>query len=331
MAQFEVDPDSLSAAGRVAERQAGHLAATRHYVADVCGRTGAFSGVLSIFAGSYREALDNALTGLEDSTAVAGRVRSAFDGCAADYVASDRSVYERFGRVFGDEVALPPYQPPGSGSAFPGGPVGEPDAPAGEEDGKPFGLARLPDLVDKPLGRAVPGPDGRLPAGLDPRSAASRQVLRYLRTRGEYDRYRELRAQGLSPAQAFDATRPSVDSLADTRVHDLMEQHRQQAYDDAYAHALGDGHDPDSARRIAGDAAADAHHQDAVDHGRRRDVLDAAGTYHEAYHQAADVVSNATKLAEDVQQLEETGRDLDDYAAFEDAADDDSAQTWAGR
>ena len=96
MTGFEVDPDSLSAAAALAERQHGHLSTTAGYVDHVCGRTGAFSGVLNLFRGSYEQTLQHARQGLTDSQTVAGKVRDSMTGSREAYLTQDRHVYATF-------------------------------------------------------------------------------------------------------------------------------------------------------------------------------------------------------------------------------------------
>ena len=51
-----VDPDALLAGAEVARRQHAHLQRTSDYISDACSQFGAFSGVLNLFEGQYREA-----------------------------------------------------------------------------------------------------------------------------------------------------------------------------------------------------------------------------------------------------------------------------------
>ena len=332
MVHFEVDPDSLLAAGTVADRQLDHVAATDGYIADVCSKTGAFSGVLQIFVGSYQETLEHARKGMKDSQTVAGKVRDSFKACSQDYVKSDHAVYRTFDKIFGDEMALPPYVAPGSGDTAPGGPTSGPGSPKDAKDDDPFGLPSAPPWLKDPFDRVVPGPKtDDLPPWLDPRTAAKDSIVRTLHTKADYDDYMAYRAQGYTAEQARDMVRPDVDTIADTRVHDQMEARRQDAYDNAYDQAIIDGKSPDEARQAASDASSEQHHADSVDHQNRRDALDAAGTYKGAYDQVSGLIDHTQSIVDHTQQLQETTDDIGDYDDYEGQDDDRSAQDWATR
>ena len=331
MVHFEVDPDSLVAAGKVADRQLDHISRVQGYIGDVCSRTEAFSGVLQIFVGSYQETLQHAGKGMRDSQTVAGKVRDAFDACSEQYVAGDRAAYKTFQRLFGDEMALPPYAAPGSGRTAPGGPASTPGAPGTDPDGDSSKLPKAPPWLNDPFDRAVPGEKTKLPPWLDPRAAAKDKVLLTLHTRADYDEYTALRAQGYTAEQAQDLVRPDVNTIADTYVHDQMESRRQEAYQNAYDQAILDGKSPSEARGAANDAAAAQHHRDAVDHQHRGDILDAAGTYKGAYDQTAALVDHTQSIVEHTEQLDETVDDLHDYDDYESRDEDRSAQDWASR
>jgi hypothetical protein len=330
MVHFEVDPDSLIAAGEVADRQLDHVAKAAGYIGDVCSRTEAFSGVLQLFLGSYQETLEHANKGMRDSQAVAGKVRDAFKACSQQYVASDRSVYRTFDKIFGDEMALPPYVAPGGGDTTPAGPTSAPGAPGTKDDDDPFKLPKAPPWLNDPAGRVMPGPKpDDLPPWLDPRAAAKDHILLSMHTKADYDEYMALRAQGYSAQDAQDMVRPDVDTIADTHVHDQMETRRQDAYDNAYDQAILEGKDPDEARQLASDASSEQHHGDAVDHQNRQDILDAGGTYKGLYDQGSALVDNTQSIIDHAEQLDETTDDLGEYDDYENQDDDRSAQNWA--
>ena len=331
MVRFEVDPDSLVAAGEVADRQLDHISRVQGYIGDVCSRTDAFSGVLQIFLGSYQETLEHAGKGMRDSQTVAGKVRDAFDACSEQYVAGDRAAYKTFHKLFGDEMALPPYVAPGSGQTTPGGPTSTPGAPGTDRDDDSSKLPKTPPWLNDPFDRVVPGEKTELPPWLDPRAAAKDKVLLTLHTKADYDEYIALRAQGYTAEQAQDMVRPDVNTIADTYVHDRMESRRQAAYQSAYDQAILDGKSPSEARDAAGDAAAQQHHGDAVDHQHRGDILDAAGTYKGAYDQTAALIDHTQSIVEHTEQLDETVEDLHDYDDYESQDEDRSAQDWASR
>ncbi len=332
MTGFEVDPDSLTAAAQLAERQHGHLASTSGYVDSVCGRTGAFSGVLNLFQGSYEQTLHNARTGMTDSQTVATKVRESMTASREDYLAQDKRVYLAFRKALGDEVDLPPYVAPGGGDSSLGGPSGAPPTgPGTPEDPQHVELEKLPTPVDAPLNKLVPGDDERLPGWLDPKGGAKDQVLLGLHTHADREHYLDLRQQGMTPEQARSVVRPDVDDLASQHVHDSTERRAESAYDDAYQSSRDAGGTHDQATGDAQQAASDQRHGDAVDHRNRTDVLGAAGTYKGAYDQVSDAVDNVNDLRDHVDQLHETTDDLGDYDRFEDQPDDTSAQDWGNR
>lgn len=331
MVQFQVDPDSLIAAGKVAERQAAHLGKTADYIGDVCSNTGAFSGVLQIFLGSYRETLDHANTGMTQSQRVAHRVREAMDACSEAYVDVDRSVYRVFEKTFAHQVDLPPYVAPGGGSTTPGGPTGCPPGAAVPGEDEPFGLEKLPEWMNGPVDRLIPGEDTKLPAWLDPKGASKRELVQELHTRGDREEWLRLRAQGYSPEQAYSMVRLNVDTVADSHVYATMQQRAHDAYQSTYQDSLSSGMSEQDARDAASHAASQQHHEDTLDHENRRDALGAAGTYKGAYDQVSGLVDNVNDLSDHVEQAAETRDDLDDYDDFEDGPRDTSAQDWAKR
>jgi hypothetical protein len=331
MVQFQVDPDSLIAAGTVAERQAGHLGRTADYVGDVCSNTGAFSGVLQIFLGSYQETLEHARTGLTQSQRVAHRVHEALDACSEAYVDVDHSVYRVFEKTFADQVDLPPYVAPGGGATTPGGPTSSPPGATVPGEDEPFGLAKLPEWLNGPVDRLVPGEDTKLPAWLDLKGATQREIVQELHTRGDRAEWLRLRAEGYTPEQAYSMVRLNVDTVSDSHVYATMQERAHDAYQSTYQDSLSSGMSEQDARDAASDAASRQHHDDAVDHQGRRDALDAAGTYKGAYDQVSGLVHNVNDLVEHTEQLGETRDDLGEYDEFEDGPRDTSAQDWATR
>jgi len=330
MVHFEVDPDSLTAAAEVARRQRGHVAGVSGYIDSTCSRFDAFSGVLKIFEGSYRETVHNAQQGMASSRTVADKVGEAFRACRDDYLESDRSSHTVFRKLFGDEMALPPYEAPGSGATVPGGP----SCPAGQkppDDDEPFGLAKLPPWMSKPLDRVVPGDPSTLPPWMHPQQAAQDGVLGYLRDKRTEQLYLHYRAEGMTPAEALSHAHSNVDSVADGINYDQMGRRADAAYDDAYDRAIADGRSPDEARDLARDAASDQFSADAADRHQRHEVLSTAGTYKGAYDEVASTVDNVQDIVKGAEQLHETTDDLGDYDDYEGTPEDRSAQDWANR
>ncbi len=330
MTHFEVDPDSLTAAGEVARRQADHVEATASYIGSVCSRFDAFSGVLSLFLGNYQETVETAQQGMTDSRRVADKVERCFTQSREAYLDSDLAAHKIFEKLFGDEMALPPYVAPGSGSTAPGGPY----APAGQQpaDGEetdPFSLPGLPPYVDKPLNRVIPGDPSTLPPWMDPGQAAKDGLLETIRDERTRDAYRDYREEGMTPAEALSHARRNPDSVADGHNYDRMMANQQQAYDNAYDGAIADGRTPDEARTAGNDAASAQHSGDARDHTNRQDILNGAGTYKGGYDEVRNTIDNVNDLVEGAQQLDETVHDTQDYNDYENQPEDESAQEWA--
>lgn len=329
MVHFQVDPDSLTAAAEVAGRQHDHVGAVSDYIDTACSRFDAFSGVLNIFEGSYRDTVRNAQQGMQASKKVADKVAETFTACKHDYLESDRSSHRVFVKLFGDEMALPPYTAPGSGDTTPAGPV----CPAGGvppgEDGEPFGLEKLPPWMSEPFNRVAPGDPNTLAPGLSPRTYAKDKVLEYVRDVQTRHDYLEYRSQGMTPAEALSHARGDVDSVADGHVYDSLQDRQAGAFTRAYDDAIADGRSPAEATQAGHDAAGDQRQSDSTDHRHRQDVLTTAGTYKGAYDQAANVVAGVNDVVKGVEQLHETGEDLDEYGDYEDQPEDHTAQSWA--
>ena len=332
MVHFDVDPDSLVAAAEVARRQGDHVQSTAHYIGGELSRFDAFRGVLNLFRGNYEETVEHAQKGMRDSTVVADKVRSSFADCRDEYLASDRASYDLFEKAFGDQVALPAYVAPGSGESVPGGPGSAPSQPGEQGDDPAFGLKKLPPWMRTPLDEVMPGPDvTKPPPWWNPQDAAKDGLVEQLNDWRERRRYLDLREQGLTPREAFDQAKASVEDRASDHAYHQMEGRREQAYDDAYRQARGEGQSVGEARDTASRAAAAQHHGDAVEHQQREDVLGAGGTYVGAYHQVSDVINNVQAIVDHTQQLEETTGDIADYEDYEDEPADTSAQDWANR
>ncbi len=330
MTHFEVDPDSLTAAGEVASRQHDHIAATGSYIGSVCSRFDAFSGVLSLFLGNYQETVETAQQGMTDSRTVADKVERSFTQSREAYLDSDLAAHKIFQKLFGDEMALPPYVAPGSGSTAPGGPyapAGQPPVGDGKDD--PFSLPGLPPYADKPLNRMIPGDPSTLPPWMDPGQAAKDAVLETIRDERTREAYLENRENGMTPEQALSQARRTPDSVADGHNYDRMMANQQQAYDNAYDTAIADGQTPSEARDAGNDAASAQHSGDARDHTNRQEILNGAGTYKGAFDEVRNTVDNVNDLVDGAQQLDETIDDTHEYTDYENQPDDESAQEWA--
>ena len=329
MVQFHVDPDSLTAAAEVARRQHDHVGAVSDYIDGACSRFDAFSGVLNIFEGNYRDTVHNAQQGMRTSKKVADTVAETFNACKQDYLESDRSSHRVFERLFGDEMALPPYVAPGSGATTPGGPSCPAGAVPPGEDGEPFGLKKLPPWMSEPFNRVAPGDPNTLAPGLSPRTYAKDKVLEYVRDAQTRHDYLEYRSQGMTPAEALSHAQRDVGSVADGRVYDSLQDRQAGAFTQAYDDAISDGRSPTEATQAGHDAASAQRQSDSTDYHHRQDVLSTAGTYKGAYDQVTDVVANVNDVVEGAEQLHETNEDLGEYDDYESRPEDRSAQDWA--
>lgn len=335
---FDVDPDALTAASRVARRQDRHLGKIKSYVGDACSDFGAFQGVLNLFEASYRSAVSTAVDGLGDSQAVATKVSDALVDSRDDYLDTDREVYEWFKAKFGDFVDFPPYSPPGSGNSSPEGP--DRDAPTGEQPGDPEGNGGIPKppsppwWVDKPLGQAAPTPGGGEPGWLDPKDAAKDWVKDQWRRHvvdDEYDYYRRL---GYSDSEALElarADRPNATTQADTRNYETMQERARDAYEQGYRDARDNGATPAEARDAAREAGNRQFGEDSADRTRRTDIRDGVGTVRGLYDQTGRLIGNVNDLGENIDDIRDTNRDNDRYDDYESGEQDESAQEWAGR
>jgi len=328
---FQVDPDALTAASRLASKQHDHISTIDDYISSSCSNFGAFSGVLNLFQGSYESAVATAHDGLRDSRAVADKVRDAFLDSRDDYLATDEATYDRFRALAPDPSSFPPYSPAGSGNDTPGGPLS--DAPQGG--------TKIPDLEDKHPGisdgasavgdKVKPGNDvGDVPPWMDPTKAAGDHVSdAFERRTDEYKYYRSL---GYSDAEALAyAKTDGIDGRADTINHDRINRTAEGAYHREYDRAIAEGASPQDARDRANDAYADSRSRDSADHDRRRDVGETVSTYTDLYDEGKKVVDNVNDIVDTVGEIGDNADDLDRYDDYQSQHEDESAQEWAGR
>lgn len=333
-----IDPDSLTAVATVARRQHGHLGAVADYIADSCSQFGAFTGVLDLFEGQYREAVGTAQDGMTDSRTVAERVEEATLATRTEFLDTDRAVYDEFRQLFGDLGGFPPYVPPGSGQSVPGDPISVPTRPGGGDADGPFELPRGPGLPPPASGvadRFHNSPDERdLPWYVNPSEAAQDHVRSHFADQRMQDRYLDLREQGHSPQEARDLAQrdaAAVDDRASDHAYHVTEDRAREARDRAHDDALAGGADEETARQAGQDAAAQSRSEDAVDRARRDSILDDGRTLLDTYDGVNDLVDNVNSIGEGVEQLQDTLDDLEDYDDYVDSAPDRSAQDWADR
>lgn len=328
-----VDPDSLTAVAEVADRQRGHLADVSDFIADACSQFGAFSGVLNLFEGQYRDAVTTAQSGMTDARTVAQRVREATLVTRTEFLDTDKAQYDEFRRLFGDVGGLPPYVPPGSGQSVPGEPVSMPERVAGGGPDDPFELPKgpgLPPYLSGPADRIHNSPDERdLPWYVNPSNTVQDHIRSEIQQHRMEQEYLDLREQGYSPQEARDIAQRNADSIASEHSYDVTEGRAADAYDRAYDDARDAGGSEDDARTAGQDAAAESRSNDAVDRGRRQDILDDGRTLLDTYDEVNDVIDNVNSINDGVHQLDETLDDLDDYDDYEGSAPDRSAQDWA--
>lgn len=328
---FQVDPDALTASSRLASRQRDHIGAIDDYISASCSNSGAFSGVLNLFQGSYESAVATAHDGLRDSQAVADRVRDAFVDSRDDYLDTDEATYDRFRALAPDPSGFPPYSPAGSGNDNPGGPLS--NAP---QDG-----SKIPDLEDKHPGisdgasavgdKVRPGNDvADVPPWMDPQKAAADAVTdAFERRTDEYQYYRSL---GYSDAEALQFARTDgIDAHADTINHDRINRTAESAYHAEHDRAIADGASPEDVRERADDAYAESRSRDSADHDRRRDIGSTASTYNELYNEGKETVEQVTDLIDSVEEIGDNADDLATYDDYQSQHEDESAQEWAGR
>jgi hypothetical protein len=328
---FQVDPDALGAASKVASRQHEHIATIDDYIRSSCSNFGAFSGVLNLFQGSYESAVSTAHDGLRDSQAVATKVSDAFIDTRDDYLDTDQAAYDQFRALSPTPADFPPYDPAGSGNDTPGGPVT--NAP---QDG-----TKIPDLEDKHPGisagagavgdKVKPGNDvDDVPAALDPKKAAEDRVNDAIERRT--DEYQYYRSMGYSDEEALAyAKADGIDGRADTVNHDRINRNAETAYNAEYDAALAGGASEEDARERANDAYADSRSRDSADHDRRKDIGSTASTYQDLYDEGKKTVDGVNDLVDNVNEISDNADDIDEYDDYESQSEDESAQEWAGR
>ena len=83
------------------------------------------------------------------------------------------------------------------------------------------------------------------------------KVLEYVRDAQTRHDYLEYRSQGMTPAEALSHTQRDVDSVADGRVYDSLQDRQAGAFTQAYDDAIADGRSPAEATQAGHDAAND--------------------------------------------------------------------------
>lgn len=108
---MEIDPDALTSAARLCQRQGEHGDDTARYVATVCTRPEAFQGVLGLFREAYAAALSAAGAGLSASSRLAREVGHGLEAFRDEVVATDETTGERMRRQQRGVASLPPVVP----------------------------------------------------------------------------------------------------------------------------------------------------------------------------------------------------------------------------
>ena len=265
MVHFEVDPDSLTAAAEVAGRQHDHVGAVSDYIDGACSRFDAFSGVLNIFEGNYRDTVHNAQQGMQASKKVADKVAETFTACRHDYLESDRSSHRVFVKLFGDEMALPPYAAPGQRrhhARRPGLPRRRRPARRGRRAVRAGEAAAVDERPVQPRRTRRPEHAAARPVAAHLRQGQGAGVRP--RRADAADDYLDYRSQGMTRGEALSHAQRDVDSVADGRVYDSMQDRQAEALTQAYDDAITDGKSPDEARQAGHDAASDQRQADSV-------------------------------------------------------------------
>jgi hypothetical protein len=148
----EIDPEALAAAGALCARQQAHVQEMSRYLEAVLDRPEAFSGVLTVFAGSYAGAVAAGRRGLADAGRAAGLMGHGMTRLRSEVLATDDDVARRLDRTRPEGgYVLPPGAPPVGGGA-----------PAPTRD--PLALRLLPS-GDGAGGSGPEGADRAGPAG----------------------------------------------------------------------------------------------------------------------------------------------------------------------
>lgn len=115
---MEIDPEALAAAGALCARQQAHVQEMSRYLEGVLDRPEAFSGVLTVFAGSYAGAVAAGRRGLADAGRAAGLMGHGMTRLRAEVLATDDDVARRLDRTRPEgRYVLPPGAPPVGGGA----------------------------------------------------------------------------------------------------------------------------------------------------------------------------------------------------------------------
>jgi len=344
---FRVDPDSLVAASRLAQRQHGHIADVSTYIQTACSKTGAFTGVMNLFQGSYESALDTATQGMDDSMAVAQKAKRSFRLAATAYRDHDREAYERARKALGPLGKLNPYTPVGSGVTAPGGPTEDPLQPPKADDDSPFqikNVLKLPepdlpwavdgvkDTASDAVDNAMPGSDAPdTPAWTDPTGAVKDHVTDTVLSNLKRHEYLALRHSGLSHEDAMKQLFPDADTRANALEDLRTSQDSVRNYRDVYDQRIAAGDDPATATRHAQDAADTTRHYADEDRRQRTNVDHHAANAKGAYDAATTAVDNVNQTIDSVDNIIDNVKDAERYRDYQDGDHDRDAEEWAGR
>ncbi len=220
---MEIDPEALSAAGELCTRQQSHVQDMSSYLEGVLDRPEAFSGVLTVFAGSYAGAVAAGRRGLADSARAAGLMGHGMRRLRAEVLATDDEVARRLDRTrpAGRYAAAPVGSPVGAVGAGPartplplGVPPGDGAGNAGgsSEDG---GVGAGEHRVARWEQRSDAAAD-RWRAQWDEDAGRPADPARYEAERGARRRARDLLGLALAPDQVLRDVRAGVDALGDS-------------------------------------------------------------------------------------------------------------------
>jgi len=333
---LRVDPDSLIAAGTLADRQRAHIVAVRSYIQTACNQTGAFTGVMDLFQSTYESAVTTATTGMDDSKAVATRAERAFRLGARVYRQADRDMFEQLESVLGEIGRLGQYTPAGSGNTEPGGPILPPLTPTDTSEEDPLDDETVPEWVKELGGDAADSaaadsdaPD--TPPWMDPSGTVKDEVRDAVLGNLRRQEYFSLRDQGHTHREAMDLLFPSAHDRADGAIDARNRAEADRNWDDVYRQ-----------RRDAGDSESDA--RDAADRARdttrgyqegdrdaRENVERNVRNGRETYNGVRDAVDGVREAVESGRGIHDNLEDAEEYDDYNDSPQDRSAQEWANR
>lgn len=347
---IRMDPDSIDAAAAVSRRQHRHVQEVKSYVDSACSQTGAFTGVMDLFQGTYESALASARDGLETSLKISEKMDDALRKAAEAMRDADRAVYEKAKRLWVEMGGMandyPKYQEPGSGDSTPGGPTRDPlqpdeekgeDAPGEAKGNAQYAADQAKKSGSSALGDGAKPSTDDLPWWTNPKDALKNELKDTVTSMANREEYAEWRRQGLDHDEAMNRINHSLDddmSLRDRQeVAEARRDARLDAHDNAYGQARERGADHDEAtsegRRAGSDASRNANERVNEEHAARDRATGAGADAYNLYDQADKAYKNVDKAIDHVKDIDKNLDDAKRYEDYEDKKQDDSAEDWA--